>query len=366
MKVLKINKSTEQGVQDLLKFLLESGKVKGVLTLRKISENGGIAYSLVTNPDMLKDALPLFPFMPTNAGKLLSHLTLKGEVKEPIAAVVRPCELRAFVELVKRQKGVLENILIISSTCGGVYPNEMVVNGKLNDDVSQYWSAIKEGIIAADIRPACKGCEHFVPSEVDMTVALIGRDDIDKQCTIFLGTDKGEEFANGMGGEILEEELGDMEPYKTKRDGEKKKRFDEIGIESFGMDGLINIFGRCIGCRGCRAVCPICYCQLCTFDTQDSEYKPSTWEKEIKAKGGLRTPPNTVYYHIGRLAHVSISCVGCGSCDDACPVDIPLSSIYKKVGESIQEMFDYLPGRDVKEDIPLKTFEIEELSDIEN
>jgi len=364
-KVLRINSSTEQGVQDLLKFLLESGKVKGVFTLREIGENGAIAYSLITNPDMLKDALPFFPLMPTNAGKILSHFTLKGEAKKPVAAVVKPCELRAFVELVKRKKGSLENILFISSSCGGVYPNERGVKGKLND-LSNYWAAIKKGSIPSDIRPVCKGCEDFVPYNADMTVALIGREDMDDKCTIFIGTDKGEEFAAGMSGEFSDEEFREMDSYLVKRKDEKIKRFEEIGIENLGMDGLIEIFGKCIGCRGCRSVCPICYCQLCTFDSQNSEYKPSTWESEIKAKGGVRIPPNTLYFHVGRLIHVSISCVGCGSCEDVCPANIPLSAIYKMAGESVQEIFDYLPGRDVDEEIPLKTFETEEFADVES
>jgi len=47
-------------------------------------------------------------------------------------------------------------------------------------------------------------------------------------------------------------------------------------------------------------------------------------------------------------------------------VDIPISLIYKKVGSSVQEMFDYLSGRDSEEEIPLKTFETEELHEIEN
>ena len=80
----------------------------------------------------------------------------------------------------------------------------------------------------------------------------------------------------------------------------------------------------------------------------------------------MRVPPNTIYYHLGRLTHVALSCVGCGSCEDVCPADIPLSIIYKKVGEAVQRMFDYLPGRDVEEEIPLKTFELQELSDVEH
>jgi len=59
-KALKINKSTEQGVLEFLKSLLENNKVKGVFTLKKISKDGAIAYSLITDPKDLVDAVPFY------------------------------------------------------------------------------------------------------------------------------------------------------------------------------------------------------------------------------------------------------------------------------------------------------------------
>jgi len=274
-KVLKIDKSADEGLHDLLRFLLENGRIKGVLTLRKLNEKtGAMAYSLITDPQMLQEAQPLFPVMPHNAGQVLSSLTSKGGMEQPIAAVIRPCELRAFVELVKYHKGSLDNILTISSTCGGVYPNDMYTDGRLGD-TSEYWKAVKDGDIASDIRPCCRSCENFLPFQADMTVALIGRDDQDRQCTIFCNTQRSLEFIEGMPGELNEGELGDMDEHRDKRTEEKEKIFEEMGLESSGIEGLIDIFGRCIGCKGCRSVCPICFCQLCVFDSQDSEYKPS-------------------------------------------------------------------------------------------
>jgi formate dehydrogenase subunit beta len=83
-KALKINKNVEQGILELLKFLLNKGKVKGIFTLKKIGKDGSVAYSLITKPDELKDAVPLFPLMPVNAGKLLSRFSLKGSSSEPV------------------------------------------------------------------------------------------------------------------------------------------------------------------------------------------------------------------------------------------------------------------------------------------
>jgi len=336
-KVLNINKGVNEGFKEFLEYLLKDGKVKGVLTLVKHSNNGNASYSLVTSSDLIKDALPFSPIMPSNAANILSKITLLGPVDEPIAVVVRPCELRAFIELVKRNQGNTENIFFISSTCGGVYPIEMTVNGKINEKISDYWELIKKNEINSDLRPNCNACEEFVPYNADMTVSFT---------EVELDTEKINEL-------------------REKRAEEKEKLFDEKKIEEFGLDGLIEIFGRCIGCHACGNACPICYCSLCHFDSQDSEYKPHDYESELDKKGAVRIPTNTILYQVGRLIHVGISCVGCGSCADVCPSDIPLSTIFLKVGGTVQKTFDYTPGKDTEEPLPILTFNTEEFSEIE-
>ncbi|MFW6120942.1 MAG: Coenzyme F420 hydrogenase/dehydrogenase, beta subunit C-terminal domain [Petrotogales bacterium] len=366
-KALKLNKKAEQSILEFLRFLLEKGKVKGVFTLKKINKNGAVAYSLITNPDELNYAVPLYPLMPVNAGKLLSRFTLKASLTEPVAAVVKPCELRAFIELVKREQGSLENIFFVSLTCGGVYPLSMVADGNVDKNLSKYWDGVKKAEIPKNLRPACKGCTEFTPYTADITFDLLVNSDLDKQCIVFLNTKKGEEFAKGINGEFLEKKLDrkKLDKIHDKRETEKKKLFDELETKMNGIDGLIEIFGKCIGCHGCSKVCPICYCKLCGFESSDFEYQPSNYETDFRKKGGIRVPPRTLFYHLGRLDHISVSCIGCGSCEDVCPVDIPISVIFKKVGESVQKMFDYIPGKDVEDHIPLITFEEEEFAEVE-
>lgn len=365
-KLLKIREGVDQGVKTLLEFLLEKDKVRGVIALKKIQGQQGICYSLITQPEELKDALPLFPLMPFNGGKILSRLTLRGPVTEPLAVVAKPCELRAFVELVKREQGSLENFLFISQTCPGVYPLEMSVNGSLEEKLDQYWNSAQNAEIIPETRPACQSCLYFVPHQADMIFSLVGEKDIHKECEIFLNTRKGEEFADGMKGEGGERELENksIELLKNKRKKEREKLFEEVSVDHQGIKGLVNLFGKCIGCHGCSHVCPLCYCDLCFFDSQHNESRPLVYESEIERKGGTRLPSGTIFYHLGRLAHMSVSCTGCGMCADVCPVDIPVSTIFSKVGESVQRAFDYTPGRDVEEPVPSATYKEEEFTEI--
>jgi len=364
---LRINKGAEETLRELLRSLLESGRVSGVLALGRTGDaDRGVAYSLFTDPDAFSadgDALPLFPFMPANAGGLLSRLMLKGPPAEPVAAVIKPCELRAFIELVKLSQASLDNILLISSTCGGVYPFDVGADGSLEERLPQYWEAVKQGELDDNVRPACRACAHFVPGNADITVALMGEADLDTQCTLYLNTEKGTRFVKGLQGTDLS---GEPETELVQRSQSQREAYREelfAGVE-VGLHGLINTFGRCISCRACKTVCPICYCYLCHFDSQECERPPAFYEGELERKGGLRVPSDTVFFQLGRMTHMSVSCVGCGMCTDVCPADIPVSTIFSKVGASVQALFDYQPGRDVDEEIPLRTFEEEELAQV--
>jgi formate dehydrogenase subunit beta len=365
-KVLRISKSAEDGLKELLKFLLENGKVKGVVTLRNTGEDGAVVYSLITNPADIESAVPLFPLMPVNMAKQLSRLTLIEAATEPIAVVLKPCELRAFVELVKRVQGSPENILFMSSTCGGVYPLEMAVERNIGEHLPEYWKAVEQGQLAPNVRLACQACEYFVPYTADITLSLLGNKGMDKETTLFLNTEKGQGIVEGVTGKVSEEELdtAGIEQARNKRKAEKEKLSDEAELRKLGIDQITKTFSRCIGCRNCSAVCPACYCHVCFFQTETSQHEREYYERELETKGCVTMLPDTIFYHLVRLFHVSMSCTACGQCADVCPANIPLWAVSLKMSEAVQKGFDYLPGKNMEEGLPITTFVPEEFAGI--
>jgi formate dehydrogenase subunit beta len=108
-------------------------------------------------------------------------------------------------------------------------------------------------------------------------------------------------------------------------------------------------------------VCPICYCKECFFESPTFDLESDKYFQMAEHKGALRLPSNMTLFHITRFNHMVLSCVACGMCEQGCPADIPLLSIYKAVGKNAQTVFDYEPGRSLEEEIPILTFKEDEL-----
>lgn len=349
----------------MLLFLLENKKVSSIFALSKV-HNNNYAYTLITDKELLKNITPTFPLMPANAGKMISRLTMIEAVKSPVAVVLRPCELRALFELVKLEQAKLDNLLFISFTCGGVFPIK-TKKDSVENALKNYWTNAKTGEDLQELRECCRICENFVPDNADIILQLAGKD-IDNGTSVLMKTEKGAGFLNGMSEQFSEESLEStaLDTIGEIRKEKKQKIFADLKTEDFGIEGLVNIFGRCINCHACSKVCPVCYCKLCYFESADNDAGPSIFEIELKKRSALRIPADTVLYHLGRMTHIGFTCVGCGMCSDVCPTNIPIATIFTKVSERVQKAFEYIPGKDLEEKVPVSVFEMKELEDVED
>ena len=362
MSRITLESKPSEGIKDFLKHLLVQGKVSAVLTPRRLGNEGSLDLGFITDESELDQVDPFAPVMIANTAQVLSMITPS---KSTIAVVLKPCELRAFVERVKREQGTLDNILTISCTCGGVFPLQKAAEGITDEMTENYYSDLSGGKIHPEIRETCKACEYFIPINADVTVSLVGEKDVDEHCLIYLNSKLASELLSGLGGETDTSEYDPTitEKFKEKRLAEKERLFKSVFPGGGGIDAVIDIFGKCVGCHGCSRVCPICYCVSCDFESMNFDSDIAYYEKELSQKGALRLPPDTILFHIGRMIHMSFSCVGCGLCSDVCPADIPVASVFKRTGEKTASIFDFIPGRDLEEAIPVMVFKEEEFSE---
>jgi formate dehydrogenase (coenzyme F420) beta subunit len=92
-------------------------------------------------------------------------------------------------------------------------------------------------------------------------------------------------------------------------------------------------FDRCVKCYACRQACPLCYCERCIADKS----VPRWIESSAHPRG------NTAW-NIIRAFHLSGRCIGCNECERACPAEIPLSLLNRKMGMFVHKEFKYSAG----------------------
>jgi formate dehydrogenase subunit beta len=353
-------------VQGFLRGLMENEGIGGVLVPVHLFGKGMPMPTLVTDPDQLSGADPLAPAFPMNGAKLLTRLT-RGQAGERIAAVMRPCEIRAFVELVKLNQGSIDDVILVGLDCMGAYDN--IGYKAFRGDRAPFESTLEFHRQAAgggaEIAPACMACEHPAPENADIVLGLAGAD-LSGHIPVMAASPRGESLLLGLGLPEAESGTGRDAALKAMievRTANRDAMFERTRAVTGTLTDLSEYLSSCVNCYNCRVACPVCYCKECVFNTDVFEHKPWQYMGWAKRKGSLKMPTDTIFYHLTRMAHMSMACVGCGQCSNACPNDIPVMELFRSVAARTQASFDYVPGRSLDEPPPLSVFKEDEFQD---
>ncbi len=366
---------------EILKYLLESKKVDVVVTVKPITLYHGMP-AVITEPKDLIDSAGVFYCVSENLPRLVKEY-LNGAFDMKMAFVGRSCDIRAVIEIAKRNKINLENIILLGLSCTGtlfpavakemaekefgVNPEEVaghhIDEGKLtlilNDgkEITKDLKELEEKGFGR--RDNCRRCEVPIPRMADLA---FGRWGGEKKKATFI------EVCSERGGEILNSAIqaGYLETEKpTSEEIKERAQKEQSAIElahywqerDFGEYKKMNLeerfeywksqFNQCIKCCGCRDACPICYCDECVLEPGRGVIKPGA------------VPPGWTFSII-RAFHVSDSCLNCGQCQEVCPSNIPLSRLIFMVNREIKEVFSYEPGVELEEKPPLARFEEKE------
>jgi formate dehydrogenase subunit beta len=266
----------------------------------------------------------------------------------------------------------LDNLYLIGIDCPGTFevPDyaRMVQEGKGGEKLNrELLKGMERGEAAAPagyaFRPACQMCEYPVP-QADIVLKLYGYA-TDRE----IGVEVGEKVEKEIEEKGILSFSGQDSPTRVQVVGkvvdERVKKRDAVFKEFKGMvkdlPSFLDRFATCIRCHNCMVACPICYCKECVFRTAIFEHEGDQFLRWADRKGGIRMPTDTLIFHLIRMSHMVTSCIGCGLCDSACPSRLPVASLFRSIGDKIQKMFQYVPGRDVKETPPVATFKEDEL-----
>jgi formate dehydrogenase subunit beta len=368
------NKDTLAAVRGFLKRLLETGVVEALLVPME-TPGGTVTPALVTDPSLLDAANPLAPVMGLNAARLAGRVSIR-EPRGRIGVVLRPCELRALVELVKLQQASLADLVTIGVDCLGTY--DVAVYTRMQNearvDVQALLGTAKSGDLAPQdgyaFRDACQMCEKPQFEGANVALELFGADlaagipvSLPDEIAEKLGLTEASPSPSpspsppsppqaGGRGEVVGKVVAARTQVRDARFAEIRQRLEKEGIEG--------IFAACVRCHNCMTVCPICYCKTCLFKSQVFDHEPILYMSWARRKGAYRLPADTMLFHLTRLNHMVLSCVGCGMCTSDCPAELPVGQVFRAIGQEVQKTFEYVPGASVEEPLPLVTFHEDE------
>lgn len=275
---------------------------------------------------------PCFIRRPDEAEKLVWDRSCENNLanylrryRQKVAVVAKGCDSRAIVALLQEKQLERENIYIIGVPCSGMIDRKKVkrlLGGKelLEIEEKREKILLKAKGISKEIssrellHESCRACRYPNPVLYDQLI--------------------GEPVAQWSAGDFNE-----VLAFEERTAQEKKERLAEE-------------LSKCIRCYACRNACPMCYCGECFADCSTPQWVGK----------GAQAEDNLIFQAV-RVFHLAGRCVDCGACERACPMDIHLSLLTRKMVKDVRELYGFEAGVDPEAAPPLAVFSANDAQD---
>lgn len=337
---------TTDALRAFLKQLLDERMVDAILVASLSPHSKLPMPTLVADPAHVAHAVPMAPVAPFNAARMASRVLARA-IARRVAVVLRPCEVRALIELQKLNQCSLESALVIGMDCLGRMENDvyLALATENNDPEGAF---LAQADLQAKVCASCAACVRFVPEHADLTICLAGRTG-DAGLVVEAGSMDGEKVLKQIGCESVGPDPGRRAAIDDITAGRKPQRAAMMAAAAERMADMAlfqQTIANCLNCYNCRSACPVCYCRECVFLTDVFAHRPEILMGRAGKRGAVKLPTDTTMFHITRMAHIAHACVGCGQCSSVCPSHISVADLFITVAEKVQDHYDYAPGQD--------------------
>jgi formate dehydrogenase subunit beta len=287
----------------------------GILVSSDMLDNHAIGERIIDQPEQLPKFNPFRPAMHVNAAASVPGI-LREKSAGRYGVVLRPCEMRALIQLEKLDPFPREHLVTICVDCLGTFPaNDLEWRterrGSADGLASDTLKFARQGGISVDrYRAACQICRSSGAEDADVNIWVIG---LPARQVIMVNTPTQElagkfHFAKSTqveaDNELMKMRRRVLERVAT-RNQHSRERFIQELIDSLPptIEAIAEHLEQCGECRECLEACPIC-----------------------SARRIERGPDGR--YNRREIAQWLAACAGCGMCEQACVKNIPLSAVF--------------------------------------
>ena len=327
-------------IQEFLSAYWGRNGIGAMLAPVRAGNENRVRAAVIESREALAGVDPLAPVFSGNSAGLLGDLVADRPAKRT-AALLRPCEMRALVELRKRGRTspAVDAVHILGVDCLSCYPQELYRQATAERGAQEVLSENLEhagegGLTPETLRTACQLCDWPAPVGADVTIGVLGVE-TDRHLLIIV---RDESVDQKLGVREITPTLA-PEDVRVRREtavaaiAEKRARQRDRLCASLpsslaDLGSALSPFVNCSLCGHCLQACPL-------------------YDGELAGLLGPEGHAGSQRPLLGELVQVArwlSSCSGCGICEDVCPNHVPVMSLVCSLSHRLQEGLNYRPG----------------------
>ncbi len=317
-------------------------KLDAMLAPVELEDSSSIIPQVIEEPAGLAAINPFAPLMTSNAASIANRFVQENPDRR-LAILLRPCELRAFVELQKRHAAEHQpnHLVVLGVDCLGTFTHSDYLHSLETQSLSEVTADVLRNAAEGGLRPqrfrtACMVCDSPAPCGSDIIIGTIGIPS--NEFLLIIARDESINEHLGLNAftstlateyqvshrETVVGAISDMRAGMRKSLVEEMQtayRFNDLG-------SFLAWFASCSLCGQCLDACPM----------YQGQFDSLLGKRETQQSG------RSALAELVLISRWIASCSGCGMCEEMCENRVPLTLLISALSHRVRSEMHYKCG----------------------